>query len=111
MAIEQQPRTRVARQLIAIQARQEALRSVDARLTALQRAAADLRLATLWSPTQALTSGNESVLTARRLAGAYAVTVAAMATADARTYAWTAGGGDLTIDYEVDGEGASKAFA
>jgi flagellar hook-associated protein 2 len=49
MSIESQPRTRVARQQVAIQARQDALRSVDTKLSALKLAADDLRSAALWS--------------------------------------------------------------
>jgi flagellar hook-associated protein 2 len=114
MSIESQPRTRVARQQVAIQARQDALRSIDTKLTALKLAASDLRSAAQWSPTQTVSSGNESVLTARRLAGAapggYPVTVSALASADARTYDWTDGGGNLTLDYKADGVDASKSF-
>jgi flagellar hook-associated protein 2 len=114
MAVESQPRTRVARQQVAIQARQDALRSIDTKLTALKLAASDLRSAAQWSPTQTVASGNESVLTARRLSGAapggYPVTVSALASADSRTYDWTSGGGTLTLDYKVDGVNASKAF-
>jgi flagellar hook-associated protein 2 len=114
MSIESQPRTRVARQQVAIQARQDALRSVDTKLSNLKLAASDLRSAALWTPTQTVASANESVLTARRLAGAapggYPVTVATLASADARTYDWTAAAGDLTVAYEADGVAATKAF-
>jgi flagellar hook-associated protein 2 len=114
MSIEQQPRDRMARQQVTVQARQDALRSVDTKLTALRLAASDLRSASLWSPTQTVASGDESVLTARRLAGAapggYAVTVSTMASADSRTYAWSDGGGALTVDYKANGVDASKAF-
>jgi flagellar hook-associated protein 2 len=114
MSIESQPRTRVARQQVAIQARQDALRAVDTKLSALKLAAGDLRSAALWSPTQTVASGNESVLTARRLAGAapggYPVTVTTLASADARTYDWTAGGGDLTVAYKANGVDGTKAF-
>jgi flagellar hook-associated protein 2 len=113
MSIESQPRTRGARQQVAIQARQDALRAVDTKLSALKLAAGDLRSAALWSPTQTVASGNESVLTARRLAGAapggYPVTVTSLASADARTYDWT-GGGDLTVAYKANGVDATKAF-
>ena len=114
MSIESQPRTRVARQQVAIQARQAALRAVDTKLSALKLAAGDLRSAALWAPTQTVASGNESVLTARRLAGAapggYPVTVTTLASADARTYDWVDGGGALTVAYKADGVDAMKAF-
>ena len=113
MSIEQQPRDRMARQQVAVQARQDALRGVDTKLTTLRLAASDLRSASLWSPTQTVASGNESVLTARQLAGAapggYAVTVSTMASADSRTYAWN-GGGSLSVDYKTDGADANKTF-
>ena len=114
MSIEAQPRTRVARQQVAIQARQDALRQIDTKLTSLKLAASDLRSAALWSPTQSVASGNESVLTARQLAGAapggYPVTVSTLASADARTYAWNDGGGALDIAYKVDGVDNAKSF-
>jgi flagellar hook-associated protein 2 len=114
MSIESQPRTRVARQQVAIQARQDALRSIDTKLTALKLAAGDLRSAALWSPTQRVASGDESVLTARQLAGAapggYPVTVSTLASADSRTYAWNDGGGALDIAYKVDGVDKAKSF-
>ena len=115
MSIESAPRTRMARQQVTVQARQDALKTVDSKLTALKFAAGDLRSAVLWLPTQTVASGNESVLTARRLAGAapggYTVNVASMASADSRTYAWTAGGGDISIDYKADDVAANKTFA
>lgn len=114
MSIEAQPRTRVARQQVAIQARQDALRSIDTKLTALKLAAGDLRSATMWLPSQTVASGNESVLSARQLTGAapggYPVTVSALATADARTYSWNAGGGAIDIAYKANGVDANKSF-
>jgi flagellar hook-associated protein 2 len=114
MSIESQPRVRVARQQVAIQARQDALRSIDTKLTALKLAAGDLRSAALWSPTQSVASGNTSVLTARQLAGAapggYPVTVSTLASADARTYDWNAGGGAVDIAYKADGVDKAKSF-
>ena len=65
----------------------------------------------MWSPKQAVTSGNESVLTARQLTGAapggYTVNVSSLASADSRTYAWNAGGGSLTVDYKT-GDGSAR---
>jgi len=114
MSIEAQPRTRVARQQVAIQARQDALRSIDSKLTALKLAAGDLRSATMWLPSQTVASGNDSVLSARQLTGAapggYPVTVSALATADARTYSWNAGGGAIDINYKANGVDATKSF-
>ena len=70
MSIEQVPRNRAARQQVTVQARQDALRAIDTKLTNLKLAAGDLRSAALWSPTQSIASGNEGVLTARQLTGA-----------------------------------------
>ena len=65
-------------------------------------------------PRQAISSGNESVLTARQVTGAapggYTVNVASLASADSRTYQWNAGGGNLTVDYKTDGSAQSKTF-
>jgi flagellar hook-associated protein 2 len=114
MSIESAPRTRAARQQVTVQARQDALRQIDTKLTNLKLAAGDLRSASIWTPTQAIASGDESVLTARQVTGAapggYTVNVVSLASADSRTYQWTAGGGSLTIDYKSAGSAQSKTF-
>jgi flagellar hook-associated protein 2 len=114
MSIESAPRTRTARQQVTVQARQDALRQIDTKLTNLKLAAGDLRSASIWTPTQAISSGNESVLTARQITGAapggYTVNVAALASAGTRTNQWYAGGGSLTVDYKTDGSAQSKTF-
>src|SRR6266508_886463 len=113
MSLEQAPRTRQARQQVTVQARQDALRQIDTKLTSLKLAAGDLRSAAIWAPTQSIASGNENVLTARQLAGAapggYTVEVTSLASADSRTYAWN-GGGSLTIDYTAGAGPLSKTF-
>src|SRR3954467_1083628 len=92
MCIEAAPRARTARQQVTVQARQDALRQIDTKLTSLKLAAGDLRSAALWSPKQTVTSGTEGVLSARQLTGAapggYTVGVSALASADSRTYQW-----------------------
>jgi flagellar hook-associated protein 2 len=114
MSIESAPRTRTARQQVTVQARQDALRQIDTKLTNLKLAAGDLRSASIWTPTQAVSSGNESVLTARQLAGAapggYTVNVSSLASADSRTYQWNAGGGSLTVDYKAGAGPLTKTF-
>jgi flagellar hook-associated protein 2 len=114
MSIEQVPRTRTARQQVTVQARQDALRQIDTKLTNLKLAAGDLRSAAIWSPSQSIASGNESVLTARQLTGAapggYTVNVASLASADSRTYQYNAGGGNLTIAYNAGAGPLSKTF-
>ena len=111
MSLEQAPRTRAARQQVTVQARQDALRAIDTKLTNLKLAAGDLRSAALWSPKQTVTSGTEGVLTARQVTGAapggYTVSVSSLASADSRTYAWNAGGGNLSIDYKSGDAGAT----
>ena len=112
MSIERQPRTRVARRQVAVQGRQDVLRQIDSKLTNVKLAASDLRSVGLWLPAQTITSGNEGVLTARQHGGAapggYAVTVSTLASADARTYDWTDAGGDLTLDYKIDGAAQTR---
>jgi flagellar hook-associated protein 2 len=112
MSLERAPRTRAGRQQVAVQARQDALRLIDTRLTNLKLAAGDLRSAALWSPKQTVTSGTEGVLTARQLTGAapggYTVGVSSLASADSRTYQWNAGGGSLSVDYQA-GDAATTA--
>jgi flagellar hook-associated protein 2 len=114
MSVESQPRTRMAQQQVVVQARQDALRQIDTKLTNLKLAATDLRSAALWSPTQAVTTSDEDIVTARQLSGAppggYQVTVSSLASADSRTYDWTDGGGDLSVNYNVDGAAQSKTF-
>ena len=105
MSIEQAPRNRTARQQVTVQARQDALRAIDTKLTNLKLAAGDLRSIALWSPKQTVTSGTEGVLSARQLTGAapggYTVSVSSLASADSRTYAWNAGGGTVSVDYKA----------
>src|SRR3954463_4869393 len=114
MSIESAPRARTARQQVTVQARQDALRQIDTKLTNLKLAAGDLRSASIWTPTQAISSGNESVLTARQLTGAapggYTVDVTSLASADSRPSQYTAGGGSLTIDYKAGAGPLSKTF-
>jgi flagellar hook-associated protein 2 len=105
MTLEQAPRTRTARQQVTVQARQDALRAIDTKLTNLKLAAGDLRSIALWSPKQTVTSGTEGVLSARQLTGAapggYTVSVSSLASADSRTYAWNAGGGTVSVAYNA----------
>jgi flagellar hook-associated protein 2 len=114
MSIESAPRARTARQQVTVQARQDALRQIDTKLTNLKLAAGDLRSASIWSPTQSISSGNENVLTARQLTGAapggYTVDVTSLASADSRTYQYNAGGGNLTIDYKAGAGPLTKTF-
>ena len=60
MALERQPRTRTARQQVGVQARQDSLRQIDSKLTALKLAAGDLRSALVWLPSQTTSSPSAS---------------------------------------------------
>ena len=98
MSIESAPRTRTARQQVTVQARQDALRQIDTKLTNLKLAAGDLRSAAhLDAHAGDLQRQRERALTARQLTGAapggYTVNVASLASADSRTYQWNGGGG------------------
>ncbi len=117
MSIERLPRDRVARQQVVVQARQDALKSIDTSLTNLKLAASDMRSALQWVPAQKVTSTDESVVSGQLTAGAppggYTVTVSSLASADSRTFAWNNGGGTLSIDYNsvVDGQVQTANYA
>jgi flagellar hook-associated protein 2 len=102
MAIESQPRTRMAQQQLIVQTRQSALQSVDSSLSNLKLAAQDLRSAALWIPSQSASSSAESVLgaqlTGAAAPGAAVVTVQNLASSEQHTLAPTAlNGTKLTI--------------
>jgi flagellar hook-associated protein 2 len=94
MAIESQPRTRMAQQQLIVQTRQSALQSVDTSLSNLKLAAQDLRSAALWIPSQSASSSAESVLTAQLTGaaapGAATVTVQNLASSEQHTLVPTA---------------------
>jgi flagellar hook-associated protein 2 len=101
MSIESQGRTRVARQQVTIQARQDALRSVDTKLTNLKLATTDLRSSLLWTATQTATSSNDTVLSTRMTGaaapGAATINVQNLASAEQHTIAGDAVTGTITI--------------
>jgi flagellar hook-associated protein 2 len=101
MSIESQGRTRVARQQVTIQARQDTLRSVDTKLTNLKLATADLRSSLLWTATQSATSSNDTVLSTRMTGaaapGAATINVQNLASAEQHTIAGDAVTGTITI--------------
>lgn len=90
LAVEGAPRTRIALQESAAQARRTGLNDVTSKLNALKLAAADLRSPVLWTDTQSVVSTDETKLTARRVSGAgpgaYEVRVDRLAAAERRTY-------------------------
>ncbi len=91
MSIESQGRTRVARQQVTIQARQDALTSIDTKLTNLKLATTDLRSSLLWTTSQSATSSNDTVLSTRMTGaaapGAATVVVQNLASAEQHTLA------------------------
>ncbi len=101
MSIESQGRTRVARQQVTIQARQDALRSVDTKLTNLKLATTDLRSSLLWTATQTASSSNDTVLSTRMTGaaapGAATINVQNLASAEQHTIAGDAATGTITI--------------
>jgi flagellar hook-associated protein 2 len=112
MSIESQPRTRVARQQVTIQARQDTLRSVDTKLTNLKLATSDLRSSLLWTTSQSATSSNDTVLSTRMTGaaapGAATINVQNLASAEQHTLTTdaldghtklTIGAGSASADY------------
>ena len=101
MSIESQGRTRVARQQVTIQARQDTLRSIDTKLTNLKLATTDLRSSLLWTTSQSATSSNDTVLSTRMTGaaapGAATINVQNLASAEQHTIAGDAVTGTITI--------------
>jgi flagellar hook-associated protein 2 len=111
-SIESQGRTRVARQQVTIQARQDALRSVDTKLTNLKLATTDLRSSLLWTATQTASSSNDTVLSTRMTGaaapGAATINVQNLASAEQHTIAGDAATGTITISA---GSGTPETYA
>jgi len=104
MAIERRPRTLLDTKQTLIETRQQLLRDFQTKLRAVQTAAADLRSVTLWSQTQAVSSSDETKVSAASSSGAgvggYQIEVTQLANAAQRTFAFTspAADGTITID-------------
>jgi flagellar hook-associated protein 2 len=90
MAIERQPRGRLERKQAAVQARQDALRDISAKLKTLKSAAQALSSAGSWAPTQTVTSSDAARVGARSVGsiapGTYDVEVQQLATNASRTF-------------------------
>jgi flagellar hook-associated protein 2 len=91
MSIERIPRSRIERQQGAAQARQDALKDIQTKLKALRQAGTDLQSSTLWSPTRAAISDDQTRLVARAMGGAvvagtYDVNVTRLATSESEGY-------------------------
>ena len=92
MTMERRPRARIELKQSAVQARQDALRDITAKLKALKFAAADLKGAGLWTPQQAATSSDPAKVGARLTGGSapassFDVRVTRLATHEAQR--WT----------------------
>ena len=90
MAIERRPRARLERQQAAVQARQDALRDINAKLKSLKLAASGLTSAAAWTPQQTLTSTDSArvafAATGAVAAGTYDVAVQQLATTASQTW-------------------------
>jgi len=101
MAIERQKLSRYRLQESAIQGRDTALKDVQAKLDALKTTATDLKSASLWAETQAITSSDAVRVTGTRTGpitpGIVSVTVSSLAVAESRTFTWQDGMTDGTL--------------
>ncbi|HYV15178.1 MAG TPA: flagellar filament capping protein FliD [Conexibacter sp.] len=104
MAIERQPRDRLAQQQTLTQARQTLLQDFQTRLRSVESAAQGLRSVTLWAQTQAVESSDPTKVVASSATGAgiggYQVEVSQLANSAQRTFTFAspASAGSITID-------------
>lgn len=93
MQLERRSGARLAVSERQAQVRQDALRDIQTKLTALRDAAAGLRSASVWQDVQTVDSSSTSVASARRIGaagiGTYGVEVVSLARGEQRSYAWT----------------------
>lgn len=101
MAIDRQPRNRLLLEQSAANAREQALKDIQARLKTLRTATEDLGTALLWSPKQTIASTDETKIAATMTGGAapggYNLEVTALATATQQTLTWTDQPGATTL--------------
>jgi flagellar hook-associated protein 2 len=108
MAAENLPRTKITLDQSATTKRQSLLQDISTKLTALKTSVDDLKSIATWGDTQSVTSGDESKLAVMRTAGAppggYDVRIAALASAERRTFDFQppTADGPLQI-FEADG--------
>jgi flagellar hook-associated protein 2 len=106
LSIERLPRTRLTLQQAAARAREESLTQIRDRLTSLKTATDALSSAATWAPVQTASVTDATKASARVTSGvgpgAYTVNVTAMATAEQRTFTYTAKGSDQT--YTLNGK-------
>lgn len=133
LAIDRQPRNRIADQQALVKARQQALKDVETRMRNLQNSTADLRSALLFLNTQTVESSDQSKLGVTRTGGVgpgvYQVVVTQTAAAEQRTYGYSASASPTTIAINghstaiaanatlddvvaaINGDGDARAFA
>jgi flagellar hook-associated protein 2 len=103
MSINTIPQTRLKLRQSVMQARLTALQTLRTELQNLRDNADSLRSSTLFTPTQSVDSSDSSKITATRVSGAGVggtqVEVARLANSQQRTYAYTPGASDTTLDF------------
>jgi flagellar hook-associated protein 2 len=101
MAIERQPRTRIVAKQATEDARQQALKDVQAKLQALQLAGSALSDAGSWGNVQTVDVNDPTKIAATYVSGTgpggYTVDVSTLARAEQRWYTYTAPGSDDSI--------------
>src|SRR5437764_3743344 len=106
MQAEAAPRQQMVLKQSAAQARHDGLKQVLDKLNALKLASDDLSSVLTWNPVQTVTPSDSTKATARMISGAgpgsYAVNVTQLATAEQRTYNYTAPAADET--YTLNGK-------
>jgi flagellar hook-associated protein 2 len=108
MAVERQPRTRIATEQSQVSKRQSLLQDISTKLTTLKSANDDLKSALTWLDTQTVSSADESKVAITRTGGAppggYDLSISRLASAERATYDFQppAADGPLTI-YDADG--------
>jgi flagellar hook-associated protein 2 len=108
MSVEKQPRTKITTEQSQVTKRQGLLQDIATKLTALKLSVDDLKSVATWTDTQTISSADEKKLGVTRTAGAppggYDVQIAALASAERRTYDFQspASAGPLNV-YEADG--------
>ena len=100
MQVEAAPRQKLVLNQSAVQARKDALQQVSDKLNALKLASDNLASAATWAPVQTVTASDPTKATTRMISGAgpgsYQVNVTSLASAEQRTYSYTAQTADQT---------------
>ena len=101
MAVESQPRQAIADKQSLAQARQDALKAIQGKMQAVRTASDNLNSVLTWAPTQNADISDSTKASVRVTGGAgpggYNLVVSKLASADQRTYNWTAPTADQTV--------------